>query len=70
MVVLIKVVSILMMPAKLATLELLKIKIFENKDYDVITSLIDFTKELCYVTQIILYMWSCDQGLATLAFLW
>ena len=31
-------VTILMMPAKMATLGLLRIKVFQNKDYDVIVS--------------------------------
>ena len=42
-VVLINVVAILMMPAKLATLGLLKIKVFWNKGYDVIIFVHDVT---------------------------
>ena len=34
-------VKILMMSAKMATLRLLKIKVFRNKDYDVIISVYD-----------------------------
>ena len=36
----------LMMPAKLATLGLLKIKVFFNKDYDVITPVCDVIKKI------------------------
>ena len=53
-----------MMSAKLATLGLLKIKVF-TKGYDPIffprTSLTKFYN----VTKIILQMWSCDQSLVT-----
>ena len=49
-VVLINMVAILMMPAKLATVGLLKIKIFWNKGYDVLYSHFKFYP----VTQIIL----------------
>ena len=40
------------MSAKLATLGLLKIKVFQNKDYDVIISVHDVVSEFFYVTQI------------------
>ena len=53
-----------MMSAKMATVGLLKIKVFWNKGYDV-----KFFSKFYHVTQIILYMWSCDQSLVTLAFL-
>ena len=39
-------VTILMMSAKMATLGLLKIKIFLNKDYDVIISVRDVNSKL------------------------
>ena len=51
--VLISMVVTLMMSAKLATLGLLKIKVFWNKGYDVIISVYGITKKN-YVTQIIL----------------
>ena len=47
-------VTILMMPAKMATLGLLTIKVFLNKDYVVIISAPDVIKKFCRVTQIIL----------------
>ena len=40
--VLINIVTILMMSDKMATLAPLKIKLFQNKDYDVIVSVHDF----------------------------
>ena len=39
-------VTILMMPVKMATLGLLKIKVFWNKDYDVIISVYDVTSKI------------------------
>ena len=39
-------VTILMMPAKMATLGLLEIKLFWNKDYDVINSAYDVTNKI------------------------
>ena len=62
-------VAILMTSAKLDALGLLKLKIFWNKGYGVITSVHDVTK-FYYVTQIILEMWSCDQSLITPSVLW
>ena len=62
-------VTILIMLAKLATLGFLKIKVFRNKGYDVITSLYDVINEIYHVTQILLQMWSCDQSLVTLELL-
>ena len=38
--------AILMMSAKLATLDLLKIKVFWNKGYDVMTSFHDVTNKI------------------------
>ena len=59
-----------MMSAKLATLGLLKLKVTWNKGYDVIVFVHDVTKKFYHLTQIILQMWSYDQNLVTLAFLW
>ena len=39
-------VTILMIPAKIATLDLLKIKVVWNKGYDVITSVCDVANEI------------------------
>ena len=39
-------VTVLMISAKLATLGLLKIKVFRNKGYDVITSAHDVTNKI------------------------
>ena len=66
---LINMVIIWIMSAKIVTLGLLKINVFLNKGYEVITSFYDVTKKNYHLTQIILYMWSCDQDLVTLAFL-
>ena len=58
------------MSAKLVTLNILKIKIFEIK---VITFEILSMKEqtnFYHMNQTIFYMWYCDQSLLTLAFLW
>ena len=43
---LINLVAILMMPAKLATLYVLKIKVFRNKVYDVMIAVHDITNEI------------------------
>ena len=45
-IVLINMVTILMMSAKMATLGLLKIKVFWNKGYDVIISVHDVTNKI------------------------
>ena len=58
MVVLKNKVAILMMSAKLATLGLLKIKLFRNKGYDVTISVHDVINRIL----------SYDQSLGTLAF--
>ena len=58
----------LMMSAKMATPGLLKIKVFWDKDYHFIYSVYDVTKKFCHMTQVILWVWSCDQSLVTLAF--
>ena len=58
------------MSEKMATLSLLKIKVFWNKDYDVITSVHNMTiKFLLCDSNYIADVCSCDQSLATLAFL-
>ena len=49
-IVLIGVVTILMMSAKMATLGVLKIKVFLNKVYDIINSLYDITNKIYHVT--------------------
>ena len=59
----------LMMSAKLTTPGLLKIKVFQNKGYDVIMSVHDPQTKCYHMTQIILLIRSCDQGLVTLEFL-
>ena len=66
---LINMVTILMMLVKMAILGFLKIKVFRNKGYDVITSLYDVINKIYHVTQILLQMWSCDQSLVTLGLL-
>ena len=68
--VLMKKVSIFMISAKLATLVLLKLKITSNKVYDVIIFVHDVTNKILWHSQIILQIWSYDQNLVTLAFLW
>ena len=40
------VVIILMMSAKMATLDLLKLKLFQNKNYDVMILVHDVTKKI------------------------
>ena len=45
-------VAILMMPAKLTILGLLKTKIFWNKGYDIIISVHDIINKFYHVTQI------------------
>ena len=69
MAVLTNMVTILMIPAKLATIGLLVIKIIKNKIYGAIVSIHEVTNNSFYLTQIILPMWSCDQTLVTLPFL-
>ena len=59
-------VKILMMSAKMATLALLKTKVFRNKDYYVIYSVYDITNKM---NPIMLWMWSWDQSLIVLAFI-
>ena len=59
----------ILISAKLATLGLLKIKVFRNKGYDAIISVHNFSHKTLSRTQIILQMWPFDQGVVTLAFL-
>ena len=47
-------VAILMMPAKLTTLDFLKIKVFWNKGYNVLIFVHDITNKIYQVTQVIL----------------
>ena len=61
-------VAILIIPTKLATLGLLKIRVFWNKGYDAITFVHDVTAKFYHVTQIILWIWSCDQSMLTQPF--
>ena len=64
-------VRILMMSAKMVALGLLTIKLFWNKDYDVIISVSDVTnKILSRGSNFIIDVWSCDQSLVTLEFMW
>ena len=55
-------VTILMMSAKIATLGLLKIKVFWNNGFGVIISSMTSPTRFYYVTQIILKMWWCDNS--------
>ena len=57
------IIQFLMMPAKMATPGLLKIKVITSY----IMSVTSPTK-FCRMTQIIFCVWSCDQSLVTLAF--
>ena len=56
------------MSAKIATAALLKIKVFSNKGYYVIILSMTSPTKFFHMTQIILWMWSCDQSLVTLTF--
>ena len=63
-------VTILMTSAKIATLGLLKIKVFWNKVYDVIVPVYDVTNEILsrdinYLVDVVVW-----QSLVTLALLW
>ena len=62
-------VKILMMSAKMATPALLKIKVFEINVIKSYTLSRTSPTKFCHITQIIMWMWSCDQNLVTLAFL-
>ena len=69
-IVLINMVRILMMSAQMVTPGHLKRKKFWNKGYDVKISVHDVTTTFYSVIQTKLQMWSCDQNLVTLVFLW
>ena len=60
----------MMMSAQIATPGHLKRKKFWNKGYDVTISVHDVTRTFYSVIQTKLQMWSCDQNLVTLVFLW
>ena len=53
-----------MVSGKMATPALLN----RSKGYYVIYSVYDVTGKFCHMSQIILWMWSCDQNLVALAF--
>ena len=59
-----------MMSAKVATPDLLKIKVFWSKGYNVIISGMRSPMKFYDVTQIISKTWYGDQILVTLAFVW
>ena len=54
----------------MASTSLFEITVFSNKGYDVIIFVDDFNRKFYHVIQIKLCMCSCDQGLATVAFVW
>ena len=60
---------ILIMLTKLATLDLLKMKLFLNKIYDVLILSMTSTTDLYNGTQIVLQMWSSEQSLVILVYL-
>ena len=67
---LINMIAILMMSKKIVTPSLLKIKVFWNKDYDVIISDYDvISKILSHYTDSIVDLFMYDQSLVTRAFL-
>ena len=47
-------ITILMISVKLFTLGLLKVKVFQNRGYGIIISVLDVTSKINHVTQIIL----------------
>ena len=54
----------------MTTLDLVKIKVFWNKGFDATIFGHDVIKKIYHMAQIKLLIWSCDQSLVTLAFLW
>ena len=67
---LINMIAILMMSKKIVTPSLLKIKVFWNKDYDVIISDYDvISKILSHYSDSIVDLFIYDQSLVTRAFL-
>ena len=63
-------VAVLTMPAKLATLGLLKIKVFWNTRYDVKIFVQDVTNKMLSSDSNHIVDGSCDQSSVTLSFLW
>ena len=59
-----------MMSPKMAPPGFLKIKVFWKKGYDIIILSMTLPTKFCHVIKIILKMWSIDQSLLTVAFLW
>ena len=55
---------------KLVSLRFLKIQVFWNKSYDVIISFHDVINKILSPESIYIVEWSCEQILASLAFLW
>ena len=55
---------IILISGELATLSRLKLTVYWNKVYDVVTCIHDVTTKFHCVTQIILYIWSCDQKIS------
>ena len=62
-------VTILMISAKMATLDLLRIKVFLNNGHDVIIFVYDVPTKFYHVIQFMLSMWSYDQSSVTLGLL-
>ena len=69
-IVLINIVTTLIMSEKLATLGLFKINFSRIKIMTLLFLLVTSPTNFYHVVYIILYMWSCDQSLVNLAFLW
>ena len=61
-------IKILMMSAKMATPGVFRIKVLEIKVIKSYIMSMTSPKKLCHMTQIILWMWSCDQSFVTVAF--
>ena len=61
---LINIVAILMMPVKLSTLGLLEIKVFWDKDCNIIIFVQEVTNKNLLL-QILLWIWSFNQSLVT-----
>ena len=58
------------MLANFAAPDLLKMNVFWSKIYNAMILSITLPTKFFHVPEIILYMWSYDQRLVTLAFLW
>ena len=59
-----------MMSPKMAPPGFLKIKVFWKKGYDIIILSMKLPAKFYHVIKIILKMWSIEQSLLTVAFLW